>query len=149
MEVPRKAVRAHNSWRLRGVRVVCQGEPLAERINTQASLWRRGSTGSTPRRASGEEDQRPGEPLAKRITRNNTQASLWRRGSTPALHPGEPSERSGVYCACTGKCRKLLQEAGAGEGERLFVCVIRSLRSLFPRVCARLARCARFFFWCA
>ena len=25
--------------------------------------------------------------------------------------------------------------AGAGEGERLFVCVIRSLRSLFSRVC--------------
>ena len=92
-----KAVRAHNSWRLRGVRVVCQGEPLAKRINTQAS------------------------PASDQVF---------------TVHVLE-------------NAGKLLQEAGAGEGERLFVCVIRSLRSLFPRVCARLARCARFFFWCA
>ena len=80
-DVPRKAVRAHNSWRLRGVRVVCQ--PLAKRINTQAS------------------------PASDQVF------------TVHAL------ENAG----------KLLQEAGAGEGERLFVCVIRSLWLRVPEQC--------------
>ena len=115
-DVPCKAVRAHNSWRFRGVRVVCQGrgspreqarqsgEPLASRLDNPASLWRPGPTS--------------GEPLAKRI---NTQAS--------------PASDQVFAVHVLENAGKLLQEAGAGEGERLFVCVIRSLWLRVPEQC--------------
>ena len=107
-----------------GVRRMCPAKPcvrttpgVSEACALFVSLWRRGSTGSTPRRASGEEAQHPGEPLAKRI---NTQAS--------------PASDQVFTVHVLENAGKLLQEAGAGEGERLFVCVIRSLHSRFFRV---------------
>ena len=109
---------------------------------------------ASPRRArclsaSGEEDhqeQHPGEPLAKRI---NTRRASGEEDQHQRYTQASPASDQVFAVHVLENAGKLLQEAGAGEGERLFVCVIRSLRSLFPRVCARLARCARFFFWCA
>ena len=66
MDVPCKAVRAHNSVSEACALCVKGEAALANRLDNPASLWR---AGSTIRRASGDQARHP--------------ASLWRRGSTP------------------------------------------------------------------